>query len=170
MVNIRFSAWWLWSILSSGILDEHNAPSFMLVPCLAYPWPHREGWYILWNVSLLLPHYMVLHHRRQLSPGWGSLKRDSNLWSWVLWDVDPRVTGNCTEKWQTRPLIRKGDTQHEDCKCPPVIQIWSWAPTPIRTGRLTVGCKITWTWTELFTSVTIGSEGSSNEQRWFSWY
>jgi hypothetical protein len=75
------------------------------------------------------------------------------MWSWVLRDLGPRVTANCTSKLQTRPLVRKGAPQHER-KCPTVIQIWSWITdeglTPRRTGRLTVGHNITWTWVREF--------------------
>jgi hypothetical protein len=55
-------------------------------------------------------------------PGWGSLRRDSKM-SWVLQDLDPRVTVNCMSKLQTHPLVWEGAPQHEDCKCPTVIKI-----------------------------------------------
>jgi hypothetical protein len=52
-------------------------------------------------------------------PGWGSLRWDSKIWSWVLRDLDPRVTAldrprsNCTSKLQTHPLVREGATYQE---------------------------------------------------------
>jgi hypothetical protein len=67
------------------------------------------------------------------------------------WTGELRITANFTSKLQVRPLVRKSAPQHEARKCPTVIKIWSWAPdgvpTPRQIGRLTVGSKITWTWT-----------------------
>jgi hypothetical protein len=49
---------------------------------------------------------------------WESLKWYSKIWSWVLWDSDPRVTAlarprsNCTSKLQIHPLVRE-DAPHQ---------------------------------------------------------
>jgi hypothetical protein len=64
--------------------------------------------------------------RRVGIPPPASLKWDSKIWSWVLRDLDRRVTANCRSKLQTRPLVREGIPQHDDRKCPTVIKIWSW--------------------------------------------
>jgi hypothetical protein len=80
----------------------------------------------------------------------GVSRWDNKMWSWVLRDLGPRVIASCTSKLQTHPLVREGAPQHEDRKCPTLIQIWSWVTdeglTPRQTGQLTVGCNITWTW------------------------
>jgi hypothetical protein len=43
----------------------------------------------------------------------GSLKLDSKMKSWVLRELDRRVTANYTSKLQTRPLVKEGAPQHE---------------------------------------------------------
>jgi hypothetical protein len=70
--------------------------------------------------------------------------------SWVLRDLDPWVTANCTSKLQTLPLVRQGAPQHEDRKCPIVIEIYA------KTNWQTVCRQITWTWTELESIHIIG--------------
>jgi hypothetical protein len=75
------------------------------------------------------------------------------IWSWVLRDLDPRVTAlarprsNCTSKLQTHPLVREGDPRQETRNCQTETKIWSWAPAgtpkPRQTGRLTGGRNLT---------------------------
>jgi hypothetical protein len=56
-------------------------------------------------------------------PGWGSLKWDSKIWSWVLQDLDPRLTtlarpiSNCMSKLQANPLVREGVPHQETLNC-----------------------------------------------------
>jgi hypothetical protein len=81
--------------------------------------------------------------KRQQKRTQHSIFKRSSKMSWVLRDLDRRVTGNCTSKLQTCPLVREGALRHEDRKCRAVIEIWSWATHGGLT--VTVGPKITWT-------------------------
>jgi hypothetical protein len=36
---------------------------------------------------------------------WGSLKRDSKIWSWVMWDLNPRVTALAIVQVNYRPIL-----------------------------------------------------------------
>jgi hypothetical protein len=60
---------------------------------------------------------------------------DSNIWSRVPRDSDPRKTtlarASSIYKRQTRPLVREGAPEKQDRNCQRVINIWSWAPAKI---------------------------------------
>jgi hypothetical protein len=91
--------------------------------------------------------------QRSGPPGWGCLKLDSKIWSWVLRDFDPRVPAlarpksNCTCKLR-RLILSSEKVTH--IKKPAIVKqktkTWSWvpdgSPTPRRTGRLTVGRNV----------------------------
>jgi hypothetical protein len=61
---------------------------------------------------------------------------DSKIRSWVPRDSDPRknalARASSIYKRQTRPLVREGAPQKQDCNCQTVINIWSWAPDGVR--------------------------------------
>jgi hypothetical protein len=109
---------------------------------------------------LRLPHYL---HRdpasRKRQRKGKSRFRDSKIWFRVPRDSDPRKTAlarvSSTYKRQTRPLVREGAPQKQDCNCQTVINIWSWAPDGARyqdllTDRPSVAMWL-WLWLWLCT-------------------
>jgi hypothetical protein len=87
-----------------------------------------------------------------------SLKLDSKVWARVLWVLDLRVTAlarpsiNCTDKFQSRPLVREGVLQEESRKCLTIflmevkengLGVPDGGLIPGQTGRLTVGRMLT---------------------------
>jgi hypothetical protein len=80
-------------------------------------------------------------------PGWGSLK--NTVRKKLMSPVGLRrerlalaMSGGGKDwKLQTRLLVREGAPHHYICNC---LAGPSWCLTPRQTGRLTVGCTITW--------------------------
>jgi hypothetical protein len=76
---------------------------------------------------------------------------DSKIWSWGLWDPNPRMTApvrpSSDRKLQAHLLIREGSPHLQSHKYLTVITIWSWAPRGClasrQTSRLIVGHNIT---------------------------
>jgi hypothetical protein len=61
----------------------------------------------------------------------------SKIWSWVLWDSEPRITvlarasSNLAvrqAKWQTHPLVREGAPHWQNRNCLTATKILPWAP------------------------------------------
>jgi hypothetical protein len=94
---------------------------------------------------------------------------DSKIWSWVLGDLDRRMTvlarANSNSKWQTCPLLREGAPDQQTHNCLAIIKIWSWVPdwgsTPRQTGWLTVDHNITLTLT-----LTVESVENCSCEKW----
>jgi hypothetical protein len=108
-----------------------------------------------WNSLLPVSMTTVGHEPVRASPLISMCHADRRIMSLVSYvrnigpgsEIVGRPSSTCTSKLQTRPLVREGAQQEENCRCLTVIKIWSWAqggcPVSRRTGRLTVGRKTT---------------------------
>jgi hypothetical protein len=122
-------------------------------------WPSVAVWLWLelrWNpcggrVEYL--HCGPANHRRRR-------KEKSQIWDSKIWlgdprDSDPRKTtlenASSICKKQTRPLVREGAPQKQDCNCQTLINIWSWAPDGARHQDLLIDwlSVAMWLWLDL---------------------
>jgi hypothetical protein len=63
------------------------------------------------------------------------------MWtSFTLWQWLP-TADNDSDKRQTRPLVREGAPQKQDCNCQTIINIWSWAPDGVRHQEVLTDCQ-----------------------------
>jgi hypothetical protein len=114
-------------------------------------------WRTVAHIRVSLPQLTPLELVTKKEP---SLKWYSKIWPRISWNLYPRVralagpSSNCTDKLQTRPLVRDGAQQEENCKCLKIFSMevkkkLSLVPdcglVPEQTGWLTVGGKITLT-------------------------